>query len=39
MIELKEKIDRAVEIRNFYILAKKYGFIEGNPEIEDYESN
>jgi len=33
MKNFKEKLERAIEIRVFYKLAKKYGFKEGNPEI------
>lgn len=31
-----EKLRLAAEIREFYTLAEKYGFTEGNPEIEGY---
>ena len=36
MTKFKEQLNRAKEIRDFYILAKKYGFVEGNPEIVGY---
>jgi len=38
MKNFKEKLERAIEIRVFYKLAKKYGFKEGNPEIIGYDS-
>ena len=37
MTEFKEQLNRASEIREFYILAAEAGFEEGNPEVEGYE--
>jgi len=36
MTEFEVQLNRASEIREFYILAKENGFIEGNPEVEGY---
>jgi hypothetical protein len=36
MTEFNEQLNRASEIREFYILAKENGFEEGNPEVEGY---
>jgi len=36
MTEFLEQLNRASEIREFYILAKVNGFVEGNPEVEGY---
>ena len=36
MITFEETLDRAAEIREFYILAAENGFTEGNPEVEGY---
>jgi hypothetical protein len=36
MTEFNEKLERAKEVREFYILAKESGFTEGNPEVEGY---
>lgn len=35
MNEFKEQLNRAKEIRDFYILAAEKGFKEGNPENLD----
>lgn len=36
MSKFRESLERAIEIRIFYILAAENGFTEGNPEIEGY---
>jgi hypothetical protein len=36
MTDFKEQLNRASEIREFYILAAENGFEEGNPEVEGY---
>ena len=36
MTEFNKQLNRANEIREFYILAKENGFVEGNPEVEGY---
>lgn len=36
MKRFKEQLNRASEIREFYILAEKYGFKDGNPETNGY---
>jgi len=36
MSKFEEKLNRASEIREFYVLAAENGFKEGNPEVEGY---
>lgn len=36
MNKFELQLNRAKEIRDFYILAKENGFTEGNPEVEGY---
>lgn len=36
MNKFELQLNRAAEIREFYILAKENGFTEGNPEVEGY---
>jgi hypothetical protein len=36
MTDFNEQLNRASEIRDFYILAKESGFTEGNPEVDGY---
>ncbi len=36
MTEFEVQLNRASEIREFYILAAENGFEEGNPEVEGY---
>ena len=36
MTDFEVQLNRAAEIREFYILAAANGFTEGNPEVEGY---